>query len=1486
MPQILLRPPIATGHNRFVNSRLIQFIAIPIGALLGVTLAPGVVSSFSSPPLRRADVPAVGLAAVFEPGLLLQDRNGDGQVDFVSVRIVLPDLPAPGDVAAAVAVGARLGLESSGLSLPLVFKASEVSAPSAAVPMIVIGANNPHLPPSVVTRLSELEPGQGIATFTAGVIAIAGRDADGTQAAGEAFAARSPYLWNMIGRQEGDTFTRVTDDAEAVLQGDGVSVSSLSFDEFLYQKDLREMVRATVTVSVPAGRAIRVRDRLTTIADGHRHGRDTDTLNYASVAEVVYRVTDTRDVFDVSVPRVGLPSRYLNPPRQEPTRFQGQGDTPGGRAAGGGAGARAGGSGAAPAGRGGRGATGRTFDLSELFTAGVGLMEDDDSDGVSDDSDMMIVFPAKTTQPGDYPSIGTAHVAARLGLESTGLSLPLLGFDSELAKPEAESRPLVLVGRNNRLVQDLVAIGKLREPATTPGVGRIEMVPDAYHANSAVVITGADVAGEEAAAEYLARRAPYLWAIGLGEPTLDDAKELVRKALGGRTTAAQAALVVKELEDLLDELEGKDLESFSVDTYFEDATPEFDTWVKGEIDRRLGQAASATASATPTTTITVASHERMAPVQVFEQTPELVWEVDTFWKAFRETVVPAITPGDLVSLEVRVSEAPELRRELVTQIRAAITEAGGQAGDIAVLSAYKQGLSWLTDDVALALQSKRPASIEIGWRPFPIEMKTEQRFQNEPARWLNELYPADDVLALQMKLPLTAISFYMMDADPPPTPAAMPAEGPTPTPTPAGAAAAPEKKDTPKPHVAVSPFRERPIYTATAKDAKGNVILREEFSPAYYERPYFDAFPEYATVTVVTGWLRATVGDAVVIDQRLATDSDLIWDYYQTTTLKAVYDHVKQTTGNRPTRDKAPYFHTLRVEIEASEPDYQIGIDQEHVSVLESLHDDTYFDTLDFFDQVAEVAAGGNPPPGRALAAGNVLPWIMPERRGQAPRLKITYSAFASKDPKVVFKYRVRDSKEKAPTTVSRTLQPAQVPVPYVYLAEATAGADALTKVGFLVTVPNPDPLPRLATLLDNLARLQADGLFADAFPLPGVRNVAIRLEAPGAISTRTYRVSVPARAKTTAAAYTGTPLVAWDHVVSPDESEEISHTLGTLPNVTTYVAGHSYQGRPVSVMEIKLPMEAELVSQAKLNVWKPVLSIVGRQHANEVSSTSHILRLAELLATDPQYEPYLRKMNVVIQPVVNPDGAALAFELQKLTPFHCLHAGRYSALGPDVPGQANVENTLLTEALVMRDVSRRWVADVSLNPHGYPSHEWVHQFANYNPKSFRSYWIPRGWYTTVRSIEDPRLKAYADTAAAMLDYISEEVSRDPESKSTNLRIYDRYNRWTTRWQPHLYNLEVYNDTAIYSRRTGSGVSIASPASMIRPTAFSGSTEAMDETAQGPWLDLVTRMGFGYLMASVRFLDDAQYELYRMEGESGGSVRLAVLRPRPVTPGK
>ena len=84
--------------------------------------------------------------------------------------------------------------------------------------------------------------------------------------------------------------------------------------------------------------------------------------------------------------------------------------------------------------------------------------------------------------------------------------------------------------------------------------------------------------------------------------------------------------------------------------------------------------------------------------------------------------------------------------------------------------------------------------------------------------------------------------------------------------------------------------------------------------------------------------------------------------------------------------------------------------------------------------------------------------------------------------------------------------------------------------------------------------------------------------------------------------------------------------------------------------MEVTLPTPSERLSLAKATAYKPTIFITGRQHANEVSSTSHILRLAELLGSDPQYTEILKKVNVILHPVENPDGAEMAYELQKLT--------------------------------------------------------------------------------------------------------------------------------------------------------------------------------------------------------------------------------------------
>jgi hypothetical protein len=73
-------------------------------------------------------------------------------------------------------------------------------------------------------------------------------------------------------------------------------------------------------------------------------------------------------------------------------------------------------------------------------------------------------------------------------------------------------------------------------------------------------------------------------------------------------------------------------------------------------------------------------------------------------------------------------------------------------------------------------------------------------------------------------------------------------------------------------------------------------------------------------------------------------------------------------------------------------------------------------------------------------------------------------------------------------------------------------------------------------------------------------------------------------------------------------------------------------------------------------------------------------------------------------------------------------------------------------------------------------------------------------------------------------------------------------------------------------------------------TFVSGGTETPDETAQGEWLNLVTKPGLSYLMAHVKYLRDGQYKVDRIEEDGGQQQRettsITLLRVRPVMPGR
>jgi hypothetical protein len=1479
-----------------------------------------------------------GLGALFQlAGGAARDSNGDGIADVVAARVIVPAAPATEDTQAAVNIAARLGYETMAMTLPVVLTDAEIKDPAAIALPILIGRDNAFVK-KIVERgaidLKALAPGQGLITVVRsplggpdGVVVVGGDDA-GTLNAAMELAARLPRLWTMSGIAIGG----VEDQTVKYLTTHGVTAPRAAVTSVLVDRERRGLATVTLRVPVPAPTAARAIKALQDLDLAHRRGQEPRTLNFANVATSAIEVmADGKLAGRVEVRRSGLNPRTLTPPtdpeEEAAAAERGQGETTAaseqaqppqtpppagaGQAAGGQAGAAAqagarvggagqatgaqaagqtgaaqagavaqagaatqgaaqasapsagrrgdgagaptqagaAGSGAAsasagaaqagsPAGGTGAGAAPagppKTFDLASVYSID-GWLGDSYVDLIPDRTETMLVV-------SDGPEgIGAAHIAARLGLESTGITLPLVKAEEKVRDASRESNP-ILVGRKNKFVQQLNKIGKTRLDDLKPGDGEVHVVPRAFGNVTATVVAGGDVAGTEAASMYLARRVPYLWDTARGSVSLQDLTTEATRFFQARDGAAQVAMLLGEMKTVLGDLKGKTIESVEAKLFVDQLDPKLDAFVNGQIKAAVKGA-----------DVKVSSQKMTEPVTVFEDKIDIPWEVDEFWTKFRADVLPKVKAGSKVDLELRVSESPEVRRQVADQARAELTKAGATTPRVRVLSAYKQGFTWLTEQVIPDLKGKGVRTVHVKVAEYHPDLTKKYKFYQVPTRWVHELYPADEIF--QRELGVVSDQFTMELAD--------------------------GLKDT---------------YDLEALDGAGRVVYRASFSPKAVEREYLDKFPGWAKVDVTTGWLAATVDGKMAADVRIETDPERFWDYYQSKVLSRVYDNVMRLTGNRPTTDKQPFHRDLDVEVWMSEPDYRLGIDEEQVSSLEALHEDIYFVTLDFY-----TALGRTTTRQRLASPGKILPIIHPNRPGKPGQARVLYAANASSKPKIEISYKEKGVEKPVKVTREIARIETTAPVPL----RAVVRSDRVREIEMQIEPRDDREARRAADALDALVELHQADVYRTALSYDHVEQIAVNIVLKDGGTRRVVPatgVAAPSNIRV-ATAKPSHPLVVWDHVISPDESEEIVRKLAAYPEVKAYKAGESYRERDISVMELTLPTSSELVSLAKMTTLKPTIFLTGRQHANEVSSTSHTLRLAELIATDPTYREILKKVNVIVQPVENPDGAEIAYNLQKLTPNYMLHAGRYSALGSDVGGGTAGEYPL-PESLVRGRVWRDWLPDIYLNLHGYPSHEWVQPFAGYVPPGFRTYLLSRGWYTQLSALRDPRYPAYADFGDAIRDAIVREINTSADVRAMNLRHQARYRKWAFGFEPHVSGEEIYRDTMIYytNPETGepTGTRRAAIPSAPRPGTRpsmgawpqvtylnSGASETPDETAQGDWLALVTKPGLSFVMASIKYLRDGQYGVLHIDEEAGtdGSSR-TLLRVRPVMPGK
>lgn len=175
-------------------------------------------------------------------------------------------------------------------------------------------------------------------------------------------------------------------------------------------------------------------------------------------------------------------------------------------------------------------------------------------------------------------------------------------------------------------------------------------------------------------------------------------------------------------------------------------------------------------------------------------------------------------------------------------------------------------------------------------------------------------------------------------------------------------------------------------------------------------------------------------------------------------------------------------------------------------------------------------------------------------------------------------------------------------------------------------------------------------------------------------------------------------------------------------------------------------------------NADAPVkLAISGGQHANESSGVVGALRAAQTLK-------HHSDVALTVCPSENADGYAAFRQLCQTNPRHMHHAARYTAAGNDLTYSDS------HEALIRSVAKQHLSADVHLNLHGYPSHEWTRPLSGYVPSGFATWTIPKGFFLICRYN-----KGYREKAQKLLNAAIDAVAAYSPQYQQNQAMLKRY---------------------------------------------------------------------------------------------------------------
>lgn len=790
--------------------------------------------------------------------------------------------------------------------------------------------------------------------------------------------------------------------------------------------------------------------------------------------------------------------------------------------------------------------------------------------------------------------------------------------------------------------------------------------------------------------------------------------------------------------------------------------------------------------------------------EVYEKVYEFPWEVETFEEIFNKEVCPKLNQGSCVKLAGAVSEDKEIRAELIGRIRNVIEENGADLVQADIICAYKQGFSWVEEIVIPAVKQAKPDKVEIYFKPFLPEGQTEwldedgatpsyhnlsasnpDKWYDLPIRYLQELYPIEDVLVRELGVEREAVVFRPYEGD-------------------------------------------EDITYLCRVTAEGECCYEASYRAQYSERSYMDEYPQMGKVHPATGYIQVWIDEEQVLFQNIRTDLEQIWDAYQAEVLPDCRHYIEEKTGGKIGKEMQPFFHELRLDVTASEPDYRVGCREDLISSLDALHEDMYFVGSDYFKnygiQAADVMLD---------APGLILPVI--HNKAGRPVFKVTLTeqlkekACILRDGNVVCEQRERSAVQLKVGRVSYEEEKLAVTV-------QASGVEG--------------------SVLKAYTELWERGLISHSEALTGISVIRFANADDG----ECYEAAVTeceAAGKTKGI----DEIDLHEHeLISYEMYLEIIEELKGVPGIEVFRTAVSYTGRELYAIWLKPEREGYL-SMTKRLTGCPSEVINARHHANEVSSTNACFILLKKLLTEEAYKELPEKLNLVLVPMENVDGAAIHYELQKEHPYWKFHVARFNALGKEFYHEHFQQDTIHSEAMGLTRLFEKYVPDMIVDNHGVPSHEWEQQFSGYTSPSFKGFWLPRSllygyfWYVTNEEYKENYL-----VNKQMEDVIADKMAEDEEMARWNKEWSAQFEKYAHSWMPKLFPANYYKDMINYwiPFEADSGhryPSIRFP--WITTVAYT--SEVADETAQGEYLNLCARAHVAHDEATLHMLMQAEH---------------------------